>query len=114
MPVFSASAKAAPLALLGLVVAGCSNCAVHEVSSAGNVAVGQRWVRSPDQVEGYFCKVESWQGAPNANGAHSNGPDCQTAREFFAFFDQDGKRYRARIQGGLVVSLGRRGVCIDM
>jgi hypothetical protein len=96
------------------VAAGCNNCGVNEVSSAGDVTVGGRWTKSSDEVESYFCEVESWQGAANANGASSRGADCQTAREFYAFFDHDGKRYRAKIQGARVVSLGRRSACIDM
>lgn len=99
------------LSLLGL--AGCKNCGVYEASSAGGVSVGERWTKSPDEIRSYFCKTPGWQGEPYQAGAASYGPECQTAREFSADFERFGQTYVATIRDGVVVSVGRRSVCID-
>lgn len=109
----SVAARVALSMPLLLLVAGCNNCSVYEAHSAGGVTVGQRWNRSPDRVESYFCKIPGWRGSPYAWGAVSYGPDCQKFREFSADFRRFGQTYVADIQDGVVVRVGRRSYCID-
>jgi hypothetical protein len=99
--------------LSALGVAGCKNCGVYEAQSAGGVTVGERWTKSPNQIQSYFCKTPGWQGESYQAGAASYGPQCQTAREFSADFNRFGQTYVAKIRDGVVVSVGRRSVCID-
>jgi hypothetical protein len=99
------------LSVLG--IAGCKNCGVYEASSAGGVTVGEHWNKSLGQVQSYFCKTPGWQGESSQAGAASYGPECQKAREFSADFERSGHTYVARVRDGVVVSVGRRSVCID-
>jgi hypothetical protein len=97
----------------GLGIAGCKNCGVYEARSAGGVTVGERWNKSPEEIRSYFCKTPGWQGASDAVGAVSYGPECRGARQFSADFNRFGQTYVAEIRDGIVVSVGRRSFCID-